>query len=69
VGASEDFSFFAEATPGLFVFLGITPADQDPAKVAPNHSPDFLVDESALVTGTRAMASLTVNFLNSRPEK
>jgi amidohydrolase len=69
VGASEDFSFFAEATAGLFVFLGITPADQDPAKVAPNHSPDFLVDESALVAGTRAMASLTVNFLNSKPEK
>ena len=69
VGASEDFSFFAEATPGLFIFLGITPRDQDPAKAAPNHSPSFFVDESALVVGTRTMASLAVNFLSSQPEK
>lgn len=69
VGASEDFSFLAEATPGLFVFLGITPHDQDPAKAAPNHSPDFFVDENALVVGTRTMASLAVNFLSSQPEK
>jgi amidohydrolase len=69
VGASEDFSFFAEATPGLFVFMGITPRDQDPAKAAPNHSPGFFVDESALVIGTRTMASLAVNFLSSQPNE
>lgn len=69
VGASEDFSFFAQATPGLFLFLGITPRDQDTAKAAPNHSPDFFVDESALVVGTRTMASLAVNFLSSQPEQ
>jgi len=69
VGASEDFSFFAEAAPGLFVFMGITPRDQDPTKVAPNHSPGFFVDESALVIGTRTMASLAVNFLSSQSEQ
>lgn len=69
VGASEDFSFFAKATPGLFVFLGVTPLGQDPAKAAPNHNPAFFVDESALVVGTRTMASLAVNFLDSQPEK
>jgi amidohydrolase len=30
-GASEDFSFFAEQVPGLYVMLGITPPGQDPA--------------------------------------
>lgn len=65
VGASEDFSFFAEKAPGLYVFLGITPRDQDPAKAAPNHSPQFFVDEGALVVGTRTMASLAVNFLDA----
>ncbi|HJT21614.1 MAG TPA: amidohydrolase [Nitrospira sp.] len=69
VGASEDFSFFAEATPGLFIFMGITPRNQDPAKAAPNHSPGFFVDESALVVGTRTMASLAVNFLDSKSEQ
>ena len=69
VGASEDFSFFAQATPGLFIFMGITPRDQDPAKAAPNHSPGFFVDESTLVIGTRTMASLAVNFLGLPPDK
>ena len=79
-GASEDFSYFAQATPGLFVFLGITPRDQDPATAAPNHNPNFFVDESALVVGVRAMSSMALAFLtspvptgageqNSQPEK
>jgi amidohydrolase len=62
-GASEDFSVYAQEVPGLFVFLGITPKDQDPAKAAPNHSPNFFVDESALVVGARTMAMLAVNYL------
>ena len=69
VGASEDFSFFAKATPGLYVFLGVTPSDQDPSTAAPNHNPGFFVDESALVVGTRTLASLAVNFLSSQPDK
>ena len=68
-GASEDFSFFAKEAPGLYVFLGVTPPDQDPAKAAPNHNPRFFVDESALVVGTRTMASLAVNFLGAEPER
>ena len=62
-GASEDFSVFAQQAPGLFVFLGITPEDQDPARAAPNHSPNFFVDENALVVGARTMASLAINYL------
>jgi amidohydrolase len=68
-GASEDFSFFAKAAPGLYVFLGITPRDQDPAKAAPNHNPSFFVDERALVVGTRTLGSLAVNFLSADPEE
>jgi amidohydrolase len=62
-GASEDCSFFAQAAPGIYFFLGVTPPDQDPAKAAPNHSPKFFVDENALVVGTRTMATLAVDFL------
>lgn len=68
-GASEDFSFYAKEVPGLYVFLGCTPDGQDPAKAAPNHSPDFFVDEKALVVGVRTMSSLAVNFLREGPKE
>lgn len=64
-GAAEDFSFFAQQAPGLYLFLGVTPDGQDPATAAPNHNPEFFVDESALVVGTRAMAMMAVDFLSS----
>lgn len=63
-GAAEDFSFFAQEVPGLYLFLGITPDGQDPATAAPNHNPQFFVDESALVVGTRAMATMVVDYLS-----
>src|SRR5688500_6912223 len=62
-GASEDFSYLAQEAPGLYLFLGVTPEDQDPLKAAPNHSPHFFVDERALVVGTRTMALMTAAFL------
>jgi amidohydrolase len=65
-GAAEDFSFFLNEIPGLFFFIGVVPRDQDLAKAAPNHNPNFFVDESSLVVGVRALASVTVNFL-ARP--
>lgn len=60
---AEDFSMYLQKVPGLFFFLGITPKGADPAAVAANHSPRFFVDEGALVTGVRALASLAVDFL------
>ena len=63
VTVAEDFSYFQQQVPGVFFFLGVTPNDADPAAVAPNHSPRFFVDEDALDTGVRAMASLAVDYL------
>src|SRR5690606_9341128 len=62
---AEDFSYFQERVPGVFVFLGVTPEDADPATVAPNHSPRFFVDERALPVGVRVMAGLAVEFLTT----
>ena len=60
----EDFSFFAQKAPGLFVILGVTPPDQM-ATAAANHSPQFFVDEGALLQGVRAMAHLTLDYLSA----
>ncbi len=69
VTTSEDFAFYQQHVPGLFFFLGVTPKGADPSTVAPNHSPKFFVDESALVTGVRAMASLAVDYLAGADDK
>jgi amidohydrolase len=65
VTGAEDFSYFQEKVPGVFVMLGVTPAGQDPAKVAANHSPYFFADEAALPNGVRVMAALATDFLAS----
>jgi amidohydrolase len=62
---AEDFALYEQKVPGMFFFLGITPKGADPAKVAPNHSPRFFVDEAALVPGIRALASLAVDYLSA----
>jgi amidohydrolase len=65
VTGSEDFSFFQRIVPGLFFFVGVTPAGRDVDKVAPNHSPRFFVDESGLLLGVRALAQVACDFLEA----
>ena len=64
-GGAEDFSFFAKQVPGLFFFVGATARAQGAAEAAPNHSPLFTIDESALSVGVRALAALTTDFLHT----
>ena len=61
---AEDFSFYAKEVPGLFFFVGATPAGQDPSKAPSNHSDKFFLDESALDLGLRAMLQVALDFLH-----
>ncbi|MEO8806218.1 MAG: amidohydrolase [Burkholderiaceae bacterium] len=65
VMGSEDFSFFQQLLPGLFIFIGVTPPETDPSTSAPNHSPRFYADERCLVQGVRALAHLACDWLES----
>ena len=60
---AEDFSYFQRRAPGIFVFLGVTPRDQDATKAAPNHSPKFFVNEDALPTGVKTYVALAMDYL------
>jgi amidohydrolase len=62
---AEDFAFYAEQVPGMFIWLGGTPAGRNPADVPANHSPLFFVDEAALPLGVRALATLAVDYLQT----
>ena len=63
VTASEDFSFYSQEVPGLFIFLGGTPVGQDPSQAPYNHSPYFSVDESSFKVGTKALSQLAIDYL------
>ena len=63
IGGSEDFSFFAQQVPGLYIFLGGTPRDQDPVTAPSNHSPYFFADESSFKTGTAALTQLALDYM------
>jgi amidohydrolase len=65
VAGSEDFSFYQHVVPGLFFFVGVTPATQDANTAPPNHSPLFFVDETGLPLGVRALAHLAVDWLEA----
>ena len=66
ITGAEDFSYFAEEAPGLFIGLGVAPPE-DMSKAAPNHSPLFYADERALPIGVRALAGLALDYLHNRP--
>ena len=60
---AEDFSYFANEVPGLFLFLGVAP--EDPTLIHPNHSPRFYADERALPVGVEALTSMTLDYMVS----
>ena len=60
---AEDFSRFLERVPGLFFFLGVTPAGKDPLSMPANHSPLYDVDEAAIPTGVKALSALAIDAL------
>lgn len=61
--ASEDFAFYSQEVPSLFIFLGGTPVGQDTSKAPYNHSPYFYVDESSFKVGTKALSQLAIDYL------
>lgn len=62
---AEDFSFYQEKIPGLFLMLGAgdpaVPREQRPS----NHSPFFTVQEDALIVGVRTLVGFALDYPGS----
>ncbi len=61
--ASEDFAFFQQKVPGVFLFLGVANSGEGWTDYV--HTPTFRPDERALVTGVTAVATLLADFTAS----
>lgn len=60
--AAEDFAFFQQKIPGLYFFLGINKEGVGENEAASNHSPEFFVNEDALIVGVRAMVGVALDY-------
>lgn len=69
VMGAEDFSFYAQEVPGLFISLGGRPSHVAPEDAPPHHTPDFYVDDSGLKTGVRAFIALAFEYMRAYNEE
>lgn len=59
---SEDFAFYTRIIPSTFFRLGIK--GKTNLDCQGQHTPNFLIDETALKTGVKTLSWLTYRFLN-----
>lgn len=64
VTMAEDFSFFQQKVPGLFIFVGAYPANMKLTAQPTHHTADFMIDEGCLVIGVRSLLALTTDYMN-----
>ena len=67
VTGAEDFSFFQEKVPGLFIFLGGMPQGKNRLEAPSHHTPDFFIDESGFKLGVKAMCHLVLDYAQLKP--
>jgi amidohydrolase len=68
VTGAEDFSFFQQKVPGLYLRVGGKPLDLPVAQAPDHHTPLFAIDDSGLTTGVELLTNLTLDYINS-PQK
>jgi amidohydrolase len=60
---AEDFSFYEQKAPGIFIHLGGMPKGGDPVTAPAHHTPDFFIDESGFTLGVKALCNLTLDYM------
>ncbi|HZS44306.1 MAG TPA: amidohydrolase [Blastocatellia bacterium] len=58
---AEDFSYYERVVPGFFYFLGV--ANQKKGITAMIHTPEFDLDEDALVIGVKLMSGVLLDYM------
>jgi amidohydrolase len=62
---AEDFSLYGQKAPAMFFFVGATAPGIDPATAPGNHSPEFMLDETSLDVGLRALLQVSLDYLHA----
>jgi amidohydrolase len=67
ITGAEDFSYFQERIPGLFLMLGVNDPGVARGSSPSNHSPFFSPNEDALIVGVRALVGFAMDYAASQP--
>ena len=60
---AEDFAFYQQQIPGLYVFVGVRKPGASLDEYAPNHSARFKIDESGLGLAVRTLSNLALDYM------
>jgi len=66
ITGAEDFSFYAEKVPSLFLFLGGMDPAMDKADAPGHHTPDFRVDDRGMKLGVEIYTNIALDYLSGR---
>lgn len=63
VTGAEDFSFFQEQVPGLYVWVGGKPLDVSEEDSPAHHTPEFYVDDEGMKLGVKLLTNFTLDYM------
>jgi amidohydrolase len=66
ITGAEDFSFFAQQVPGLFIFLGGMDPAMNPAEVGGHHTPTFQIDDRSMKLGVELYTNIALDYLSGK---
>ena len=64
VTGAEDFSFYQEQVPGLFLWVGGKPLDVPEADAPAHHTPEFYVDDKGMKVGVKLLTNMTLDYMH-----
>lgn len=65
VTGAEDFSFYQEKIPGLYMWVGGKPLDVPEEESPAHHTPEFYVDDSGMKLGVELLTNLTLDYMKN----
>jgi metal-dependent amidase/aminoacylase/carboxypeptidase family protein len=59
---AEDFAYYAEVVPSVFISVGGMEKGKVAVEVPSHHTPDFYIDESGMKTGVKALCQIVFDY-------
>lgn len=63
VTGAEDFSFFQEQVPGVYLWVGGKPLNVAEEDSPAHHTPEFFVDDAGMKLGVKLLTNLTLDYM------